>query len=81
MFTVYVLKSIKTNKRYVGYTEKTINVRLAEHNSGANKWTGAHKPLVLAHTEKFETLQEARSRELFLKSGQGRKFLDQIIPR
>lgn len=36
MFTVYVLISLKNNKRYVGYTGKDVLKRLSEHNAGSN---------------------------------------------
>lgn len=81
MAIVYVLRSLKNNKRYVGCTEKSAEERLLEHNSGSNQWTRQNRPLKLIYTEVFETLQEALTRERFLKSGQGRKWLDQNIPR
>jgi len=79
MFTVYVLKSSVSGKRYVGYTEKPVLLRLSEHNSGSNKWTRNQKPLTLIYKEEFNNKTEARKREIFLKSGQGRKFLDNIL--
>ncbi len=79
MFTVYVLKSLKNNKRYVGYTSKSGAVRLAEHNSGTNKFTRHNKPFVLTYSEEFDTKTEALIREKFLKSGKGREFLDKEI--
>jgi len=79
MFTVYVLKSLENRKRYVGYTSKDVLLRLSQHNTGHNKWTKANKPFEIIYTEKFENKTEAIKREKFLKSGQGRKFLDQIL--
>jgi len=81
MFYVYVLKSLKNSKRYIGYTNKTPKERLIEHNSGSNKWTRANKPFELVYKEIFSDKTIARKREKFLKSGQGRKFLDSFIPR
>ena len=78
MYIVYVLKSKRNNKRYVGYTSKNINERLEEHNSGSNQFTRQNKPFTILHTEKYENKREAIKRERFLKSGQGRKFLDGI---
>ena len=78
MFTVYVLKSKKNGKRYVGYTSKEAEVRLHEHNTGSNKFTRQNKPFYLLYTEAYINKTEAIRREKFLKSGQGRKFLDQI---
>ena len=79
MYTVYVLKSIKNKKRYVGSTSKNAEERLFEHNSGTNSFTRQNKPFVLIYTEEYQSKTEALKREKFLKSGQGRKFLDQIL--
>ena len=65
----------------MGSTSKVASERLAEHNSGANKWTKVNRPFELIHTEDFSSRTEARKREIFLKSGQGRKWLDENIPR
>ena len=78
-FTVYVIKSSKNNKRYVGFTHKDSLARVTEHNQGCNKWTRNNKPFKLIYQEKYKTKTEAIKREKFLKSGQGRKFLDTII--
>ncbi len=76
MYITYVLKSLKNNKRYIGYTSKDAYQRLNEHNKGCNKWTKQNRPFALVYFEKFKTKIEAIKREKFLKSGQGRKFLD-----
>jgi len=80
MFTVYVLRSLKNSKRYVGYTSKDVLKRLSEHNAGSNKWTRSNGPFKLVYSEQYASKTEAIVREKFLKSGQGRKFLDSIIP-
>jgi len=81
MFSIYVLKSVRNRKRYVGSTGKDPKARLAEHNVGANAWTKANKPFILVYSEQYSSKTEALKREKFLKSGQGRKFLDKILPR
>ena len=78
MFYVYVLKSFKNNKRYIGYTSKNPEIRLIEHNLGSNKWTRANKPFKLIYLESCGDKTKALKRENFLKSGQGRKFLDSL---
>jgi putative endonuclease len=80
MFKVYVLKSLKNKKRYIGYTSKSTKEKLIEHNSGTNTFTRQNKPFVLIYSEEMESKNEALKREKFLKSGQGRKFLDNIRP-
>jgi len=79
MYIVYVLRSIRNNKRYVGSTSKSAVERLKEHNQGTTQWTRQNGPFKLIHTEKFDTVTKARHREKFLKSGQGRKWLDENV--
>jgi putative endonuclease len=80
MYHIYVLKSTKTNKRYIGFTSRDICVRLKEHNSGTSFWERNNRPFVLLYSEEESSLQKAKIREKFLKTGQGRRFLDKIIP-
>ncbi|PIR73734.1 MAG: endonuclease [Candidatus Moranbacteria bacterium CG10_big_fil_rev_8_21_14_0_10_35_21] len=79
MFTVYILRSLRNFKRYIGYTSKEALNRLHDHNTGSNKWTRENGPFTIIHTEKYESKYEAMRREKFLKSGQGRKWLDENI--
>lgn len=53
--------------------------RLKEHNQEKNKYTKGRKPWKLVYQECYKTKNEALEREKFLKSGQGRKLLDDII--
>ena len=78
MFRVYVLKSLKSGKRYVGITSQSLEERLADHKSGSTAWTRAHKPFKLLRSEEFESKTLALKRERFLKSGAGRKVLDNL---
>jgi len=77
MFTVYVLKSRKDGKRYIGFTSD-LERRLSEHNSGMVKSTRNRKPFDLIYTETFTKKSEAMKREKFFKSGKGREFLNSI---
>jgi putative endonuclease len=78
MIYLYVLKSLTFGNRYVGVTEN-LEKRLREHNSGKCRYTKGRKPWKIIYTEEFSDLGSARKREIFLKSGQGRKFLDSIL--
>ena len=75
MYKVYVLKSLKTGKQYIGFTAKTLQERLEEHNHHCNKWDIGNSPFKFIYHEEYPTKQEAMKREKFLKSGQGRKLL------
>jgi len=79
MFYVYVLKSLRNKKRYVGSTELEPTIRLKKHNSGTNQFTKRNGPFILVYQEEYTDITTARRRENFLKSGIGRKFLDEII--
>ena len=77
MFFVYVLKSLKDNKRYIGMSSN-LNRRLIEHNRGLVKSTRNRKPLELIYFEEFENKSDALKREKFFKTGSGREFLKNI---
>ena len=79
MYYVYVLWSSKLKKRYIGSTDN-IEKRLVEHNRGSNKFTRDGVPWIIVHQEEFLTKTEALKREKFLKSGQGRAWLDEQFP-
>jgi putative endonuclease len=79
MVTVYVLRSLTTGKRYVGITNNFTR-RMSDHRrttSPVNKLLGAFEML---QTEGFPNYIRARVREKFLKSGQGRAWLDRRFP-
>ncbi len=78
MFYIYILKSLKDNRTYVGYTND-LERRLSEHNSGKNIATKNRRPLELIFSEQFETSAEAKKRELYWKSGGGRRKLKTLF--
>jgi putative endonuclease len=79
VFTIYILRSLKNFKRYIGYTSKASLERLHDHNTGSNKWTRENGPFIIIHTEQYANKKAAMQREKFLKSGQGRRWLDENI--
>ncbi len=79
MFYVYFLKSLKNKKVYVGFTEKEPLVRESEHNLGSNQWTKNNKPFKLIYYEKYCCKKDAKTRELFYKTGFGRQIKNAII--
>ena len=74
-YYVYVLRSLKDTRRYIGYTEN-LKRRINEHKSGLVKSTKTRRPLELIYFEEFEYKTEALAREKFFKSGKGREYLD-----
>jgi len=78
MFYIYVLWSEKLRKRYVGYTSD-IAKRVHEHNQGSSKFTKGGITWKLIHSEEISNKTEAIKRENFLKTGIGRKWLDDNV--
>ena len=75
---VYVLKSNRHDKSYVGSTND-LERRLSEHNNGKSAYTSKYKPWSIIYTEEFSVLKEARERERYLKGRSGRRFLKKIF--
>ncbi len=78
MFYVYILKSEKTGRFYIGHTQN-IEIRLNEHNSGKSISTKSGIPWQLVHTEKFQTRSEAMKREREIKAKKNHKSIEFII--
>lgn len=77
---VYVLLSASDKKTYVGSTND-LDRRLRQHNSGKVKSTKHRIPLSILFTEVFPTLSEARKREVWWKSGAGRRKLKEYFQK
>ena len=80
MFYLYILKSQNFGTYYIGSTSN-IDERLKMHNNGFVKSTKGRKPWLLIYKEEFETLSEARKRELQLKSWKKRRAIESLINR
>jgi len=76
MVTLYVLKG-KNGKRYVGIAND-LTRRLKEHRSTTSKGSQILGEFVVLHTEIYADYKSARKREKFMKSGQGREWLDEF---
>jgi putative endonuclease len=78
--TLYVIRSTSSGRRYVGITNNLAR-RLQEHGSRSTKAGQLLGDLEFIHRESFPDHSSARKRETFLKSGQGRKWLDDLQRR
>ncbi|MEK7505940.1 MAG: GIY-YIG nuclease family protein [Patescibacteria group bacterium] len=76
----YVLRSLKDLDMYTGSTND-LRKRFKEHNSGMNRSTKGRKPLELIYYEMCKSEHDARSRELFLKSGMGKRYIKNRLKR
>jgi len=77
-YTVYVLRDIK-GSLYKGVTNDLVR-RLKEHRLGKTITTSKMQSFEVAYTEEYDTFAEARTRELYLKSAAGRRFLKTKLP-
>lgn len=73
-YYVYTLLSLKDWKLYTGFTIN-LKQRLQRHARGEVISTKSRLPLKLIHYEYFNQKEDAQAREVFLKSGFGRKQL------
>ena len=80
MWKVYVLESQKQKRFYIGMC-RDMERRLKEHNSGKTKSTKGFRPWHILFIEDYNTRDEARTRELYLKSGIGREYIKTIWSR
>ena len=78
MYFVYILKNKINTQLYKGITND-LDRRIIEHNLGKHKYTAAFRPWEIIYFEEYQTLKEARIRELYFKSGSGRELLKTIL--
>ena len=74
MYYVYVLLSLKDDKKYVGYT-KNLKLRFEQHKRGLVESTKNRDPLTLIYYEACLNQQDATHREKYLKTYHGKMFL------
>ncbi len=80
MFYTYVLQSQKNGKLYIGYTND-LRKRFKEHNEGKSVYTKGRGPYQIIYYEACINIDDARSRELYLKTGIGRRYLNSRLKR
>ena len=78
MFYVYVLRSLKDNRLYSGYSNN-LRQRFADHNKGRVDATKYRIPLELIYYEAYKNQQDATSREKFFKTQWGRNYLKRVL--
>ena len=74
----YILYSSKLDKYYIGACTD-LERRINEHNIGHSKFTSLGKPWTLKYSENFETLIEAKRREMQIKKMKSRKYIEDLI--
>ena len=78
MFVVYIIRSEKTKRFYIGYTSD-LEKRLHYHNSAKNKSTKGGIPWHVVRIENFSSKNEAWLREQEIKSYKGGSAFKKLI--
>jgi len=78
MCYVYVIRSLKNKRYYIGSTNN-LERRLKEHNHNKIKSLKNKGPFVLVYKEEYKTLREARQRERKIKSYKGGNAFKKLI--
>ncbi|MEK7127549.1 MAG: GIY-YIG nuclease family protein [Patescibacteria group bacterium] len=78
MNCVYILRSLKNNKFYIGSTND-FERRFEEHNRGCSKFTRENGPFEKVFIQEYNDIIEARKIEYKLKSFKNRKIIEKII--
>jgi len=79
MVYIYVLQN-KDKKWYTGYTGD-LRKRFSEHNNQKSKYTRWRGPYQLIYYEACLDDEDAKSREKYLKSGMGKRYLKNRLKR
>jgi putative endonuclease len=80
MFYTYVLKSQNNGRLYTGYASN-LRKRFNQHNEKKSKYTKSRGPYALIYYEACLDEGDAKSRELYLKSGKGKRYLKSRLKR
>ena len=77
---VYVLRSEKDGKLYTGMTND-LRKRFKQHTLNQSTATKGRGPFDLIYYEMCKNKEDTRSRELYLKSGMGKRYLKNRLKR
>jgi putative endonuclease len=75
---IYILKSKKNGSLYTGHSTD-LDDRLRRHNSGECSHTKKFIPWEIIYREEVGTKSQAAKKELFYKSGAGRRVLKDLL--
>jgi len=78
MYWVYIIRSLKDNKHYIGYTNN-LERRLQDHNRGKSESVKYRGEFALVHREEYLTKLEAVRREKQIKSYKGGEAFKRLI--
>jgi len=76
----YIIKSLKDKKWYTGITND-LRKRFKEHNQNKVPPTKGRGPFKIIYYEACLNKNDAADREIFLKSGMGKRYLKNRLKR
>ena len=80
MYYTYILKNKKSGRFYTG-SINDLRKRLKLHNDGKSNFTKKDKPYDLIYYEACKEKEDAFAREIYLKSGYGKRFIKNRLRR
>jgi putative endonuclease len=78
MYYVYILKSKKDNKLYIGYSTN-LKRRFSEHQKGLVISTKPRRPFELIFYEAYKSMKDAKRREMYFKTSKGKTSLKTML--
>ena len=78
MYYTYVLQSAKDDGFYIGFT-KDLKLRFEQHAKGTVDSTKSRRPFQLIYYEACLTQKDATNREKYLKTYNGKRFLNKRL--
>lgn len=80
MFYTYILQSKKDGKMYTGFTVD-LRKRFKQHSDNLRGYTKGRGPFTIIYYEACTNEYDARSREKYLKSGKGKRYIKSRLKR
>jgi putative endonuclease len=77
---VYILQSKKDSKWYTGSTND-LRKRFKQHAEGKSFATKNRSPFEIIYYEACLSKEDARSREIYLKAGMGKRYIKNRLKR
>jgi len=77
-YSVYILKSLSSNKYYIGSSVNP-QQRLLYHNSIEKGFTSRFRPWIIVYQKQYETKEQALIAERKIKSWKSKKMIEKLI--
>jgi putative endonuclease len=78
MYYVYILRSMKDKKLYIGYSEN-LKRRFSDHQNGEVSSTKPRRPFELIFYEAYKERFDAKRREKYFKTDKGKSSIKMML--